>query len=568
MKKIWDIKITKSVLFLAVLAIAVTLVLGVYSFKSIQKVDKNTNHMYTERVEPLGFVAGIRGEFANSRIEAHKAIIKYDSSHNAAILAHRDKINNYLNQYTSLDLSSKELSDINQFKGDLATYLQIWSKINSDLSKGLKMSDDDYNNMSKAAADGENILFNLKTSNINEAKLLINASNGIYRNTIKVFLTLLISSITIFLVISLFIVSVIKKSSKELIENLEILSTGDFTVELETDSKNEFGIMKATIHNMIKDLSLLIGSVKKNSEEIDARASNLFSLSDRMAGSSENVTKSIQEVAEGTSLQSNDLMSTTEILDEFGDQIEKIVSAIENVEKNSEGIGAMAEGSSSNMNDLNSTITQLTDSFKDLNVKVNNLEGNINKINEITVIINSIADQTNLLALNASIEAARAGEQGKGFAVVADEIRILAEQSKHSSETINNLIENILKDKESMIRTTENISEELNKQVKVVDITIESFRGIISALNENSPKIRAINTSAISINSEKNSILQKLEQTSAVSEEISASSQEIVASSEMLTEATEEVASDSKQLDNSAKAMLREVGKFKIKATL
>ena len=64
----------------------------------------------------------------------------------------------------------------------------------------------------------------------------------------------------------------------------------------------------------------------------------------------------------------------------------------------------------------------------------------VDKINELTETIRSIAGQTNLLALNASIEAARAGEAGRGFAVVAEEIGHLATQSSDTVSGINDIV--------------------------------------------------------------------------------------------------------------------------------
>lgn len=60
----------------------------------------------------------------------------------------------------------------------------------------------------------------------------------------------------------------------------------------------------------------------------------------------------------------------------------------------------------------------------------------VTRINDLSNDILEISSQTNLLALNASIEAARAGEAGKGFAVVAEEIRILADNSRETANSI------------------------------------------------------------------------------------------------------------------------------------
>lgn len=559
-----NFKITTSVFIMAFLAVFFTSIIGVSGYIGINKVDKNIEEMYSERVQPLGIGAGIRGEFANMRIEAHKEIVKYDRKHSEEISKHNDKIQQYLEEYSKIRLDETETKELNEFKANYSTYMSYWKKIDQSLSSNVKMSEDDYIKMSDAADKGEASLFNLKQYNIQKSDELSKESKQIYLNSIRLFFIALLSVIVIFALISYFVIKIIKISAKEMNDTLKILATGDFTVNLETDSNNEFGIMKSTLSQMIKDVSNMIKNVKENSEIINTQSENLSNTSVEMSALSENVTNSIQDVAQGTNSQSEDLVQITNILNTFGGQIDEIVESIENVELTSKNIGNMANDSNNNMKNLMQSISNVSLSFKDVLDKVNSLGNNIDKINEITNIINNISGQTNLLALNASIEAARAGEQGRGFAVVADEIRKLAEQSRASSENIYVLINNTKNDKDIMVQTTSIMNGELDNQVNVINDTINSFKKIIDAVNEVNPKIKGINESATNINLEKNSILQKVEQSSAVSEEVSASSEEIVASSQEMLASTEEVAATAEKLNDMTKEMMQGVNKFKL----
>ena len=90
-----------------------------------------------------------------------------------------------------------------------------------------------------------------------------------------------------------------------------------------------------------------------------------------------------------------------------------------------------------------SNIQTLVDFVRNIEDRLNGLNGALEEVRGVSGTIQKIASQTNLLALNATIEAARAGDAGKGFAVVAGEVKNLAGQTAKATEQIDGTLEGL-----------------------------------------------------------------------------------------------------------------------------
>ena len=378
-------------------------------------------------------------------------------------------------------------------------------------------------------------------------------------------LGILIADIAIILlaVILTFIISKkIGDHAKIIKTQLQKMTDGDLTNEIQVKSKDELGSIAESLNLFRKTTACIIQRVKDTSNDVSSHSKILSDVAREMESASQTTSNMITSLEEDTVQQTDDIKGISETLHNFGNKVELTARAAEYINSSMSVIDHKAKGSNEDLILLDNSIKDLNLVFEDIRSKIHGLGVHLSRVNDISNLINSIADQTNLLALNASIEAARAGEAGKGFTVVAEEIRKLAEQSKYSAGSINSLIEMISSESDIVVSTSEGMSEKLELQIKVIEDSIGSFRDIVQSIEEVIPNVREINQNIEIIDQDKNKIIMTTERVSKKEETIFETTEIITAATQELYASSEEVSGTSAELSMKAKSLVESVERF------
>ena len=279
----------------------------------------------------------------------------------------------------------------------------------------------------------------------------------------------------IVMIVALLAVIVINRSiikpTKNATKHLNIIITGieagegNLTERLAVKSKDEIGQLATGINSFLEQLQSIMLKLRNSSESLNVQVGNINSsivvsensasdvsaTMEEMSASMEEISATLDTIASG----SKEMLGAVQGMKELA---KDGVDLTDTIKEKAQGIREDA------LTSKNNTIVMIDENRKMLEVAIENSRS-VDKINELTNDILSIASQTNLLALNASIEAARAGEAGKGFAVVADEIRDLAERSKDTANNIQQI-------SGLVIEAVDKLADNANGMLEFIDGTV------------------------------------------------------------------------------------------------
>lgn len=319
--------------------------------------------------------------------------------------------------------------------------------------------------------------------------------------------------------------------------------------------KDEIGDLSKVAIKLRDAMKTVIMDISANANALLNAGTDLKSVADKTNGTMEQVRSAVTMIVDNSSEQARNSQSTSEHMKIMGENITETSGEVDMLDNNASSMQQSSEKASETLEKLriiNTDVERIINDVKEQTIRTNN---SVQKIQDATSFISSIAEETNLLSLNASIEAARAGESGRGFAVVAEQIKKLAEQSNTSSQEIDDTARILMEDSTKAVELMKQMQDIMVSQSASMEETQAVVAGVLAEIESSMKSIELIKTSTHKLEASRNKVVSAVDELSEIA-------QNNVEGTKKTHQETEEVADSFRQVSDSAEKLRNIAGQL------
>ncbi len=383
-------------------------------------------------------------------------------------------------------------------------------------------------------------------------------------------ITIIAAVVAIFIIALIYVLIVTGKLAKAIDHGVTVLnrvSEGDLTVEIDKKilkRRDEIGSMLYAAAKVKQELSEIVGNIKQNSSLLMESSHSLDEVAKETESTVEQVEKAVEDIAEGANSQAQETQKASQDVMVMGDLITQTADEVKVLDQNSNAMKHSSDEASVTLGELKNINVKSIEAIDIIYEQTNTTNESALKIQEATRLITEIAEETSLLSLNASIEAARAGEQGRGFAVVAAQIQNLAEQSNESAVRIDEITRSLINDSKKAVETMQEVKQIMDDQAKNVEKTERIFDTVKEGIDDSFIRVESITDKTVQLDQSRISIVDIVQNLTAVAEENAASTEETSAASAEVTATVANVSKAAEELKKIATDMEEHMSIFRI----
>ena len=382
----------------------------------------------------------------------------------------------------------------------------------------------------------------------------------------KIFIIALII-VVICAVLGVIVANLIVKAISKTKDAVDELSEGNLTYNIDEavlKRKDELGEMGRAVHKLNSELQTIIGGIQSSAKSVLTSGDDLEGLASQTSNTADEISMAVEGISKGAVSQAEDIETATGNVADMGSMIEEIVANIGRLNDTSISMQQAGDDSSTIMRELNESNNLTVEAIQKVAANVESTDESVVRIGAAVDLISNIASQTNLLSLNASIEAARAGEAGRGFAVVASEIQKLADESNASAQQISEIIQVLSNDSKNSLMLMEEVRVRLDEQQAKLAESLNKFGNVSEGIVESRKGTDVINGQAAQCDEARNSVVDIIQNLSAISEENAASTEQTTASMQELNATINLLAQSAKNLKDLAESLQKDTEFFRL----